>query len=230
MAETQPSGLAAALAAVQRRLPDVRKGETAHVRSDKGSYTYRYATLPDITKALLPLLGENGLAWVTRPTIVADRFVLVYELLHTSGEKISGEYPLPANGSPQALGSAITYARRYCLCAVTGVAADDDDDGQAATVHHERQSRPARQADEAPSAGYDPNDPRVLRRRVETLFARAGIAKRDDRLKFCEVVVGRPLTSSDELRAADWPDIIAALEAAIAEAGQKSEVSSQPNG
>jgi hypothetical protein len=43
-------------------------------------------------------------------------------------------------------------------------------------------------------------------------------------------VVGRPLTSSDELRAADWPDIIAALEAAIAEAGQKSEVSSQPNG
>jgi hypothetical protein len=169
----------------------------------------------------LPLLGENGLAWVTRPTIVADRFVLVYELLHTSGEKISGEYPLPANGSPQALGSAITYARRYCLCAVTGVAADDDDDGQAATVHHERQSRPA--------PAYDPHDPRVLRRRVETLFGRAGIAKRDDRLKFCQVVVGRPLESSDDLRAADWPDIIGALEAAIAEAGQKSEVPSQSN-
>jgi hypothetical protein len=66
---TEAPSLAAALAAVQRKLPDVRKAETAHVRSDKGNYSYRYATLPDITKAVLPLLGENGLAWVTRPTI-----------------------------------------------------------------------------------------------------------------------------------------------------------------
>jgi hypothetical protein len=135
---TDAPSLAAALAAVQRKLPDVRKAETAHVRSDKGNYSYRYATLPDITKAVLPLLGENGLAWVTRPTLVDDRFVLVYELLHVSGEKVSGEYPLPTGGSPQALGSAITYARRYCLCAVTGVAADDDDDGAAATAQHNR--------------------------------------------------------------------------------------------
>jgi hypothetical protein len=98
MSADAPS-LAAALAAVQRRLPDVRKGETAHVRSDKGSYSYRYATLPDITKAVLPLLGENGLAWVTRPTLVDERFVLVYELLHVSGEKVSGEYPLRISGA-----------------------------------------------------------------------------------------------------------------------------------
>jgi hypothetical protein len=154
MSADAPS-LAAALAAVQRRLPDVRKGETAHVRSDKGSYSYRYATLPDITKAVLPLLGENGLAWVTRPTLVDERFVLVYELLHVSGEKVSGEYPLPTGGSPQALGSAITYARRYCLCAVTGVAADDDDDGAAATEHHN--ARPAE---------YDPNNPAAIKRQA----------------------------------------------------------------
>jgi hypothetical protein len=210
MAEAEPGSLAAALAAVQRRLPDVAKAKTAKVRSEKGNYEYQYATLPDITKALLPLLGENGLCWITRPMLTDDhRLVLAYELRHTSGESVSGEYPLPTGGSPQMLGSAITYGRRYCLCAVTGVAADDDDDGQAATMHHERQSRPA--------PAYDPHDPRVLRRRVETLFARAGIAKREDRLKFCQVAVGRPLASSDELRAADWPDIIAALEAAIAE-------------
>jgi hypothetical protein len=151
---TEAPSLAAALAAVQRKLPDVRKAETAHVRSDKGNYSYRYATLPDITKAVLPLLGENGLAWVTRPTLVDERFVLVYELLHTSGEKVSGEYPLPTGGSPQALGSAITYARRYCLCAVTGVAADDDDDGAAATEHHN--ARPE----------YDPNNPAAIKRQA----------------------------------------------------------------
>lgn len=202
--------LAGALAAVQASLPDVRKGMTAHVRSDKGSYSYQYADLADITKAVLPLLGANGLAWICRPTLTEDqRFVLSYELLHASGEKIGGEYPLPSNGTPQAIGSAITYGRRYCLCAVTGVAADADDDGAAATAHHERQPRPAQQ--------YDPHDPRVLRRKVDSLFARAGIAKREERLKFCQVVVGRPLESSDDLRAADWPDIIAGLEAAIAE-------------
>jgi hypothetical protein len=161
MSADAPS-LAAALAAVQRRLPDVRKGETAHVRSDKGSYSYRYATLPDITKAVLPLLGENGLAWVTRPTLVDERFVLVYELLHVSGEKVSGEYPLPTGGSPQALGSAITYARRYCLCAVTGVAADDDDDGAAATEHHN--ARPAE---------YDPNNPAAIKRQAREEFEKA---------------------------------------------------------
>jgi hypothetical protein len=159
---TEAPSLAAALAAVQRKLPDVRKAETAHVRSDKGNYSYRYATLPDITKAVLPLLGENGLAWITRPTLVDDRFVLVYELLHISGEKVSGEYPLPTGGSPQALGSAITYARRYCLCAVTGVAADDDDDGAAATEHHN--ARPAE---------YDPNNPAAIKRQAREEFEKA---------------------------------------------------------
>src|SRR6266496_2365209 len=143
--EVRP-GLAAALAAVQRNLPDVRKGLTAHVRSDKGNYSYKYADLADITKAVLPLLGENGLAWTTRPTIAGERLVLVYELLHVSGEKITGEYPLPASVSPQALGSAITYGRRYCLCAVTGVAADSDDDGAAASVQHERHDEQADRA------------------------------------------------------------------------------------
>jgi hypothetical protein len=159
---TEAPSLAAALAAVQRRLPDVRKAETAHVRSDKGNYSYRYATLPDITKAVLPLLGENGLAWVTRPTLVDERFVLVYELLHVSGEKVSGEYPLPTGGSPQALGSAITYARRYCLCAVTGVAADDDDDGAAATEHHN-----------AKPAEYDAHNPAAIKRQACEEFEKA---------------------------------------------------------
>jgi primosomal protein N' len=161
---TEAPSLAAALAAVQRKLPDVRKAETAHVRSDKGNYSYRYATLPDITKAVLPLLGENGLAWITRPTLVDDRFVLVYELLHTSGEKVSGEYPLPTGGSPQALGSAITYARRYCLCAVTGVAADDDDDGAAATAQHHNRG-----------PEYDANDPAAIKKWARDEQARKSV-------------------------------------------------------
>lgn len=123
--------LAAALAAVQAQLPHVTKGKKA----DTGKYSYTYADLSDIAQAIHPLLGANGLAWVTKPTLNADgAFVLAYSLRHTSGEAETGEYPLPdpSKTPPQSVGSAITYGRRYCLCAVTGVVADEDDDGAAA--------------------------------------------------------------------------------------------------
>lgn len=121
--------LAEALVAVQAELPKIAKAETA----DTGKYTYSYADLPSITDALLPLLTVHGLSWTCAPTLDDQgRFVLEYRLTHTSGEQVGGGYPLPTGGTPQAQGSAITYARRYALCAVTGVAPDDDDDGAAA--------------------------------------------------------------------------------------------------
>jgi ERF superfamily len=59
--------------------------------------------------------------------------VLAYRLYHApSGQAIGGDYPL-SSSTPQTMGGAITYARRYCLLAVTGAAPDeDDDDAQAA--------------------------------------------------------------------------------------------------
>ena len=56
-----------------------------------------------------------------------------YELRHEQGEVINGEWPLPAGGNPQQIGSALTYGRRYTLCAVTGIAPDEDDDGHQAS-------------------------------------------------------------------------------------------------
>jgi hypothetical protein len=69
------------------------------------------------------------------PMLNADgRLVLHYELRHVSDDSVSGDYPL-TGGSPQEIGSAITYARRYCLCSVTGVAPESDDDDAAAASH-----------------------------------------------------------------------------------------------
>lgn len=150
MTETQPAdvggngatriyegtpALNAALAAVQRDLPRIDKGKTAEVPTKAGGkYTYTYADLADVSAQILPLLGAHGLSFTTWPTLTGNRFVLRYELLHESGESKGGEYPLPSDAGAQALGSAITYARRYTLCAVTGVAPDDDDDAAAADV------------------------------------------------------------------------------------------------
>lgn len=138
--ETANGGLFGALAELQAKLPSIRKGETANVRSDKGNYSYKYADLTDVSEVLLPLMGSLGLAFTSRPTMRDGQFILAYSLVHVSGEREDGTYPLPAGGTPQAIGSAITYARRYCLCAVTGVApGGDDDDAGAAEVSH-RQS------------------------------------------------------------------------------------------
>lgn len=149
-APTDHPSLAAALAAFQADLPKVGKDNTAKVASEKGNYSYRYADLSEISPVVLPLLAAQGLAWSTRPTLTPEgRFVLVYRLSHTSGQEDTGEYPLPEpRSSPQVLGSAITYARRYALCAVTGVAPGDDDD-DAAAAQQQRQQRDERQ--EAPA-------------------------------------------------------------------------------
>jgi hypothetical protein len=122
--------LAAALAELQTKLPHVTKGETA----DAGSYKYSYAGLGRVSKDLLPVMGALGLSFSCKPTINADgKFVLAYSLRHVSQESVEGEWPLP-NGSPQQIGSAISYGRRYVLLALSGLAPDDDDDdGKAAS-------------------------------------------------------------------------------------------------
>ena len=139
--------LATALARVQRNLPHVGKTKTAQVKSDKAHYSYKYADLADVASAILPLLGAEGLAFIAKPTFDGDRFVLAYSLTHgPSGEHQDGTYPLPdpLRSTPQQIGGAITYARRYCLSSVTGVAADEDDDGRAASV--DKAAHPAQRA------------------------------------------------------------------------------------
>ena len=133
---TDTPTLASALAELQTRLPHIKK-------ASKAQYG-QYADLADISKELLPIMGKLGLSFTAIPTLLwtlgpeeplklnDPMFVLEYTLWHgPSGDFIRGRYPLP-QGTPQTLGSAITYARRYALCAITGAVADEDDDAQAA--------------------------------------------------------------------------------------------------
>lgn len=134
--------LAAALAAFQGEMPGVGKASSANA----GTYTYTYADLADITKAVLPVMARHGLSFSAKPTLTEDgKFVLEYALRHAGGGKDVGRYPLPSTGTPQQVGSAISYARRYCFSAVTGVAPDEDDDGRAAADVATEYSRPRTQ-------------------------------------------------------------------------------------
>jgi hypothetical protein len=153
MSNEYPPNLAAALALLQTKLPRITKSETANVVSQKGSYSYTYAGLADVSAQVLPLLGAVGLSFMARPTFDDNgRYVLVCTLMHTSGESREGTYPLPASGTPQALGSAMTYGRRYTLCAMTGVAPDEDDDGAAAEAAAATRPRTAQRRSTQPQA------------------------------------------------------------------------------
>jgi ERF superfamily len=157
---TETAKLNAALAALQGELPSVRKDKTAKVKSERtgSEYTYPYADLADIAEAIHPLMSKHGLAFAAAPHFREDgKYVLVGELLHVSGESKAGEFPLPI-GKPQEIGSAYTYGRRYLLCGLTGVVADQDDDGAAAQKAAASKAKPP-QRRRVPSSTTEP-DPR----------------------------------------------------------------------
>lgn len=128
---------ASALALFQARIPHIGKGNVAQVKSDKASYSYSYADLTDITMAALPLLAEHGFAWSAKTTVSPTGFLLLSSLKHSGGWSETCEWPLPdpSRSTPQQVGSALTYARRYTFTALTGVApGGEDDDAQAANT------------------------------------------------------------------------------------------------
>lgn len=224
---TIPATLAEALAAFQANLPQVTKGETARVATkDGGQYSYDYADLADLSPVVLPALGRVGLSWSCKPQVDKQgRFVLRYKLRHVSGEQDTGKYPLP-NGVPaQQLGSAITYGRRYCLLAVTGVAPADgsDDDGQAAgqattsAPADEPWARPEEQA-RKPGSGKptSPNRPasadlaitKPQLNKLHTQLQAYGIQGRDDGLAYCSEQIGRHLESTKDLTRSEASTLI----------------------
>ena len=122
--------IATALAKCQAELTNPPKTKTANA----GKYTYRYADLAEIIDHVRPVMAKHGLAIVQMVTVIEERNFLVSRLLHTSGQYIESVYPLPRQAGSQEMGSAITYARRYSLCALLGIAAEEDDDGEKAQM------------------------------------------------------------------------------------------------
>jgi hypothetical protein len=121
---------------------------------DKAAHQSKYADLVQVNRVVLAKLNALGITWTTLPTLLDDgKFVLDYELKHVASETtLVGRWPLKLSENPQQMGSQVTYARRYSLLAITGVAAEDeDDDGNAASgrqyaqraAQRPRQQRPA---------------------------------------------------------------------------------------
>jgi hypothetical protein len=127
--------LAEALSKAQGELKPLAKSKEAKIPGKEGKtgYSYSYADLADVIECFRPALAKHGLSVIQPITMAAEgHLVLLTRLLHSSGEWIESEYPLKSYDRPQEQGSAITYARRYALTALLGIAAEDDDDGKRA--------------------------------------------------------------------------------------------------
>lgn len=120
--------LAAALCKAQAEIKGAEKdGTNPHYKSD-------YSTLEAVIKACRDALAKQGLS-VSQILDHNERgAALITRLIHTSGQWIQGSCPLilGQRQDMQALGSAITYARRYSLAAIVGVVAEEDDDAEGA--------------------------------------------------------------------------------------------------
>lgn len=127
MQSEQIHELAKALAAAQAKI------ENAALNKTNPHFKSKYADLASVIDSARVPLSSNGLAISQTTEIREGGMVLRTTLMHAgSGQWIASEYPLPQTARPQELGSALTYARRYCLSSIICNSADEDDDANAA--------------------------------------------------------------------------------------------------
>lgn len=101
----------------------------AHKSSTNPHFKSKYADLSEVWETWREVGPKHGFSLMqSTKTLDNGTPALVTILLHESGDMVTGEYPLiPSKQDPQGYGSAMTYARRYCLAAMVGIVQDDDD-------------------------------------------------------------------------------------------------------
>jgi ERF superfamily len=128
------AALASALAKAQAELINPEKSLTAVIRTGRlgeGERSFRYAPLASGLDIVRKTLGQHEIATIQSTAIDKDAGVvnLTTMLAHASGEWIASDWPVcpvAETANPQRMGAALTYARRYALFTLVGIAGEDD--------------------------------------------------------------------------------------------------------
>lgn len=120
----------------------------------------KYADLAACIECIRAPLVDNGLSIVQTTTVENGVIYLETTLLHSSGQWISSErYPLtPSKNDAQGIGAAMTYARRYSLTAMLGIASEDDD-GEVASGRGQAKNQSKQTNHETPAPTAKKNEP-----------------------------------------------------------------------
>lgn len=160
----QINEIAGALAKAQAQMGAAKKD------SDNPFFKSKYADLASVVDAIRGPFAENNLSYVQLPIVSEGNRVMVETvLMHATGQWISSVVDVPVSkADAQGYGSAITYARRYGLQAIAGVAAEDDDGNAAAKA----KPRPS-EADMMPRAKAAAEQIAAGHERMEAYYAAA---------------------------------------------------------
>jgi ERF superfamily len=129
--------IAAALAKAQAELTNPEKSLVATIRTDSpgggGERSFRYAPLSSGLEIVRKTLSQHEIATVQTTAVdqPAGMVNLTTVLAHSSGEWIASEWPvcpITETAAPHRMGAALTYARRYALFTLVGIAGEDDID------------------------------------------------------------------------------------------------------
>ena len=135
--------IATALAKAQAELSNPEKTLTATIPASGGERIFRYASLATGLDLVRKCLGQHEIAVVQSTALDQGQIMLTTLLVHASGEWMSSLWPVcpAAEPSAQLKGAALTYARRYALFTLVGIAGEDDLDAPE-PIEVAEQSRP----------------------------------------------------------------------------------------
>ena len=227
--------IAAALAKAQGELSNPEKSLVATIRSPfprEGERTFRYAPLSSGLDIVRKSLGRHEIATIQTTAIDKDAGLLrlTTVLAHSSGEWISSEWPvcqITDVASAQRMGAALTYARRYALFTLVGIAGEDDVDspdlGRRADyqIQSDRHGVPAngphRDGDKLPAASARPvlTPERSLILRERLLEELASIGSADEAAAWAH----RSLPAKNSLTTGDAQIVQAGFQARLATIG-----------
>jgi hypothetical protein len=154
----QINEISAALAKAQGEISNpAKEAQNPHFRS-------HYADLSSGINAVRASLSSNGISFIQATRLEGDVLIVDTRLSHASGQWIESEFPacrFPAK--PQEVGSALTYARRYALFALVGIAGEDDDGNAANATETPAQRKSAPTPPKPPSDTFDMENSQLTR-------------------------------------------------------------------
>lgn len=202
------ASLASALSSAQ--------GELKHASKDKTNpfFNSTYADLANVIDTMRDVLSKNGLSIMKLVGANGQDVSVETVLMHKPGEWVSTTLTMRATkGDPQGIGSCITYARRYSLSAIVGIASEEDDDGNAASQHQEQQKQQKQQQkpkQQAVNAQSDPEKNKSLQVYVKSLVASK--LKNEELMKYTNEALVKlkkdAVKSSNDLTAEDMLHIL----------------------
>jgi hypothetical protein len=181
--------IAAALAKAQGELTNPEKALTATLQSPfprEGARTFSYASLASGLDIVRKSLGHHEIATVQTTAIdqASGQIQLTTLLAHASGEWISSDWPVCAvseTAAPHRMGAALTYARRYALFALVGIAGEDDLDAPDLLVESPPAIKVPDRLNQSQATRHKPRDgsSHKPRQPIPILVAGASAALRD---------------------------------------------------